>query len=305
MAFVDGPSLAQVLADGPLPPREAAQVVQQVAEAIAYAHSRGVIHRDLKPANVLLARHDDRGTGGSKSAIKISSTPEHPDRAGLFEPKVTDFGLAKRAEGATELTGTGQILGTPSYMPPEQASGKTKEIGPAADVYSLGAILYGALTGHPPFQAADPLDTLMQVIRNEPLPPRQLNPQVPKDLETICLKCLQKEPHKRYGTAQELADDLARFLEGRPVAARPVGVGEKSWRWAKRNPQVASLIALSFAFLLTAAALAKLLYDINAHPEDPPSRPTSRISHGMRAASSWFRCRRLAESRFGTQRPEN
>ena len=210
MAFVEGESLAHKVALGPLPPREAAQIMKKVAEAIAYAHGEGVIHRDLKPANVLL------------------------DKDG--EPRVTDFGLAKRIDteslsvasggrqppddqpahagrspAAANLTATGQVLGTPSYMPPEQAAGRRSDIGPTADVYALGAVLYCRVTGRPPFQAASPLDTLLQVLDQEPLSPRQLNPTVPRDLETICMKCLEKEPRKRYASAQDLADELRRF----------------------------------------------------------------------------------------------
>jgi serine/threonine protein kinase len=178
MGFVEGDSLAGRVKDGPLPQREAAELVQTIAQAIAYAHSMGIIHRDLKPANALLDQHG--------------------------QPKVTDFGLAKKTEADSQLTGTGQILGTPSYMPPEQASGNTKLVGPEADVYSLGAILYCLLTGRPPFQAANVLDTLMQVIEQEPLRVRQVNPSVSADLESICSKCLMKDPSLRYATAAEL-----------------------------------------------------------------------------------------------------
>jgi eukaryotic-like serine/threonine-protein kinase len=194
MGFVEGDSLASVVRGGPLPPNEAAGLVEKVAQAIAFAHSKGVIHRDLKPANVLL------------------------DGDGF--PKVTDFGLAKKTQTDSQLTGTGQILGTPSYMPPEQASGNTKKVGPEADVYSLGAILYCLLTGRPPFQAATVMDTLMQVIEQEPPPVRQLNSSVPADLEAICSKCLMKDASQRYATADDLVDDLQRFLSGETVSAR-------------------------------------------------------------------------------------
>ena len=176
MGFVEGQSLAQRLADGPLPPREAAALMVKVAEAIEYAHGRGVIHRDLKPGNILL------------------------DRNGY--PRVTDFGLAKKLQGDSGLTGSGQIMGTPSYMPPEQAGGKRGEVGPAADVYALGATLYALITGRPPFQAATAMDTVRQVISDEPIPPRRLNPAADRDIETICLKCLEKEPARRYASAQ-------------------------------------------------------------------------------------------------------
>jgi WD40 repeat protein/tRNA A-37 threonylcarbamoyl transferase component Bud32 len=230
MGFVEGDSLAAKVREGPLPPREAAELIEQVARAVAYAHERGIMHRDLKPANVLL------------------------DRDG--HPKVTDFGLARRAQGESHLTVSGQVVGTPSYMPPEQAEGKSDAIGPAADVYALGATLYCLLTGRPPFQAASVLETLKQVLEREALPPRQLNNAVPRDLETICLKCLQKQPTRRYPSAEALAADLAHFLAGEPIRARPVGRAEQLWRWCRRNPVVASLAAVTALLLVVAAVSA-------------------------------------------------
>ncbi len=223
MGYIEGESLAHRVADGPLPPREAAELVKKICDAMAYAHDRGVIHRDLKPANILI---DSNG-----------------------QPKVTDFGLAKKTEADSGLTGTGQILGTPAYMPPEQASGKT-DIGPLADVYSLGAILYCLLTGRPPFQAASPMDTLLQVLDQEPVAPKHLNLAVPIDLETICLKCLNKESFKRYDSANSLGVDLQRYLNGEPIRARPVGQAERVWRWCRRNPAIATLSMLAASFLL-------------------------------------------------------
>jgi eukaryotic-like serine/threonine-protein kinase len=216
MGFVEGTSLAVKVADGPLPPREAASLTMQVAEAMHYAHDRGVIHRDFKPGNVLL---DSQG-----------------------RPKVTDFGLAKKLQSDSGLTQTGQVMGTPSYMPPEQAEGK--EVGPPADVYALGAVLYCLLTGRPPFQAAPPMDTLIQVMEKEPVPPRQLNPSVPRDLETICLRCLEKGPGKRYASAEALANDLDRYLSGEPIVARPVTRSERAVKWARRKPAIAALMGL-------------------------------------------------------------
>ncbi len=250
MGYIDGPSLAAIVADGPLPSKEAAAIVEQIAEAIAYAHGRGVIHRDLKPANVLMARLDGGSGQRIAQAVTLSGTADHPRRQGHYVPKVTDFGLAKKIEGGGELTGTGQILGTPSYMPPEQASGHLDDFGASADIYSLGAILYCLLTGRPPFQSASVMDTLLQVLEQDPISPRQLNPQVPKDLETICLKCLQKDRRKRYATAQDLADELSRFQGGEPILARPVGRLERGWRWCQRKPIVASLISLAVLLLV-------------------------------------------------------
>lgn len=230
MDYVDGRSLAEIIREETLAPKAAAQLLRTTAEAVHYAHEQGTVHRDLKPANILL------------------------ESSG--QPQVTDFGLAKMLESVdeesrAELTASGQILGTPSYMSPEQASGKQELVGPASDIYSLGAILYACLTGRAPFVADSPVDTLMQVMNKEPVSPRDLNPSVPKDLETICLKCLTKEPHKRYGTAQELADDLGRFLEDRPVVARPVSRFSKTLRWCRRNPAVASLLILVLVSMAT------------------------------------------------------
>ena len=217
MGYIDGQSLAERLKDGPLPPLEAAQLIRKIAEAVDYANQQGVIHRDLKPGNVLITK------------------------AGI--PRITDFGLAKRIEEDTALTATGQILGTPSFMPPEQAAGRL-DVGPSADVYALGAILYDLLTGRPPFQAANVMDTLRQVLEREPIAPRQLNPTVPKDLETICLKCLNKTPDRRYGSAGQFGDDVRRWLDKEPILARPIGRWERAVHWCRRRPAVAALLAV-------------------------------------------------------------
>ena len=198
MRFVEGQTLAQRLANGPLRAREAAEILAPVADAIHYAHERGVLHRDLKPSNILL---DGSGT-----------------------PQVADFGLAKRLEGGRTITRSGDILGSPSYMPPEQAAGSRGRLGPHSDVYSLGAVLYHMLTGRPPFQAASPVDTLLGVLEQDPLPPRLLNPRVDRDLELIALKCLQKPPELRYASAAALAADLRAYLGGESIAARSSGV---------------------------------------------------------------------------------
>jgi tetratricopeptide (TPR) repeat protein/tRNA A-37 threonylcarbamoyl transferase component Bud32 len=234
LEFVDGPSLDKKIKGTPMPPAEAARLVQQLAVAMNYAHEHGIIHRDLKPANVLLA----------------------PDGT----PKIGDFGLAKRIEEDSGQTRTGAVLGTPSYMAPEQAEGKTKEVGPLSDQYSLGSILYELLTGRPPFKGSTILDTLQQVRTLEPVPPIEFQPGVPRDLETICLKTLQQEPVRRYASAGELAEDLRRFLAGEPILARPVGRAERLWRWCRRNPRVAGLTAavvgLVVVWGVTSTALA-------------------------------------------------
>ena len=223
MEFVGGRTLAQRVADGPLPPREAARLAAVIARAVEHAHQHGILHRDLKPSNILLG-NSEPGTRNPEPKT------EHPDRGSGFrvpgselEPKVTDFGLAKRLDATHTLTSTGAVVGTPSYMAPEQAGGR-KDLTPAADVYSLGAILYELLTGRPPFQAAHPVDTLLLVLEQEPVRPRDLNPTVPRDLELICVKCLQKPADLRYATAGELAADLEAFAAGEPVSAQPSGL---------------------------------------------------------------------------------
>jgi tRNA A-37 threonylcarbamoyl transferase component Bud32 len=224
LEFCTGGSLDRKLKGTPLPPAEAARLVQTLAAAMQAAHEKNVIHRDLKPANVLLS---EDGT-----------------------PKITDFGLAKKLDDVGQ-TQSGAVMGTPSYMAPEQASGNTKEIGLSCDVYALGAILYELLTGRPPFKAATALETIKQVVGDEPVPPSRLKPGVPRDLETISLKCLHKEPGKRYASALALAEDLRRFQAGEPIAARPVGRVERGWRWCRRNPALAAaLMAVAAALLL-------------------------------------------------------
>jgi WD40 repeat protein/tetratricopeptide (TPR) repeat protein len=217
LEFCPGGSLSDQLDGTPWPGAKAAALVETLARAMNAAHERGIVHRDLKPANVLLAED------GS--------------------PRITDFGLAKKLEEDSGQTRSGAILGTPSYMAPEQAQGKVHEIAPAADTYALGAILYELLTGRPPFRAATPLETVLQVLADEPVPPARLNPAVPVDLQTICLKCLQKEPGRRYGSAQELAEDLRRFQAGEPIRARPLGSLRRAIKWVRRRPLVAGLLA--------------------------------------------------------------
>jgi WD40 repeat protein/CubicO group peptidase (beta-lactamase class C family)/Flp pilus assembly protein TadD len=233
LEYVAGGPLDRALAGTPQPPRAAAALVEQLARAMDYAHAQGVVHRDLKPGNVLLAACGLAGGG--------APPPAKPQAA--FVPKITDFGLAKRVEGGSDLTRTGAIVGTPSYMAPEQA-GSGPPVGPPADIYALGAILYECLVGRPPFKAATPLDTVMQVVHDEPVTVRRLQPKCPRDLETITLKCLQKAPARRYATAGELAEDLRRFLGGEPIRARPVGPVERAAKWARRRPAAAALLAV-------------------------------------------------------------
>jgi serine/threonine protein kinase/WD40 repeat protein/thiol-disulfide isomerase/thioredoxin len=267
MGFVEGSSLAAKIADGPLNAGEAAQLVKAVAEAVQYAHDKGVIHRDLKPANVLLAESrepraeskEPERTGSSASSRSSPSALRSSPSALRSRPRVTDFGLAKKVGGEDQLTTSGQVLGTPSYMPPEQAAGKLDQVGVASDVYALGAILYALITGRPPFQAANPLDTLMQVLERDPVPPRTLNPRIRRDLETIALRCLEKDPRRRYASAQELADELERFLNGEPILARPIGTLHRGWRWCKRRPVVAGLSAAVACLVLFVAIASPLV----------------------------------------------
>jgi serine/threonine-protein kinase len=229
MKFIEGTTLARRLAEGPLPPAEAAALLAPVCRAIHYAHQRGVLHRDLKPSNILI------------------------DREG--RPHVGDFGLAKRIDADASLTQSGAILGTPSYMAPEQAAGGRGAIGPACDVYSLGAILYQMLTGRPPFQAASPLDTILLVLEQDPVPPRVLNPKADPDLEMIALKCLQKSPEQRYPTASALADDLDAFLAGEPVSARSMSLRALATRLLGETHHAAILENWGFLWVCHSFAL--------------------------------------------------
>jgi serine/threonine-protein kinase len=224
LEFVDGGSLSEKVHRQPQPPRNAAYLIETLARAMAYAHQHGIIHRDLKPANVLLTSHGIR--------------------------KIADFGLAKRLEVDASPTKSGALLGTPSYMAPEQARGEIHGVGPAADIYALGAMLYELLTGRAPFQTANPMETLVRVTQEEVVPPSRLQPAIPHDMEVICLKCLQKEPGKRYATAEDLAEDLRRFLSGEPIRARPISGLERWWRWCKRNPKLAGAAAAILVLLL-------------------------------------------------------
>lgn len=233
MEYVAGGTLSERLKASPLRPDEAAKLVVKLARAMQHAHEQNILHRDLKPSNVLLeASHPNDGKGTA------------------LEPKIADFGLAKKLDDDdSKLTRTGDIFGSPSYMSPEQASGVMK-FTPAVDVYALGAILYECLTGRPPFMSPEPMLTIMMVLSNDPVPPRQVQPKLPLDLDTICLKCLEKQPKKRYASASELADDLERFLEGKPIRARPIGKLERTIKWAKRQPWQAAVVGLAAAILI-------------------------------------------------------
>jgi len=228
MEFIDGPTLGQKAQDQLPTPVEAAKYVQQIAEAIEASHQAGILHRDLKPANVMI------------------------DKAGQI--KVMDFGLAKRLGEDEHRTRTGEIIGTPSYMAPEQASGVVKQVGPPCDVYATGAILYSLLTGRAPFATPEIMQTIMLVLTADPVPPRTLQPRIPVDLETICLKCLEKQPRKRYATAAQLAEDLKRFLDNRPVHARQTPSWEKAFKWVRRNPASATIVAAALFAIVAGIA---------------------------------------------------
>ncbi len=241
MAYIAGPNLAQVLDGRPQEARTAAQLIEGLARAIHAAHQCGIIHRDLKPANVLLELRPDsssavRGLAGRRTAI-----------LGEYEPRITDFGLAKDQSSDRRLTLSGTALGTPCYMAPEQVRSRPGGVGPAADVYALGSILYEMLTGRPPFDAASPAETITQLLLDAPLSPSRLQPRLPRDLVTICLKCLEKSPRRRYASAWELAEDVRRVLADKPIRARPVGLIEQAYRWCRRHPLVAAVAALSAA----------------------------------------------------------
>ena len=249
MEFVEGETLADRIQKATLAPRSAAQLLERVASAIHYAHDMGVLHRDLKPSNILIEE---------KEVAADRTSPDGVSRTGSadllhWQPKVIDFGLSKWLQFESRISHAGSFLGTPAYMPPEQIDA-TREIGPTADVYSLGIVLYECLVGQTPFKGESLEATLQKIREQDPLPPRTVNPLVPRDLEVICLKCLRKDPAKRYQTAQELVDDLQNYISGKPIQARAVGTLEKTWQWSRRNRPLAA--ALSFSLILLVGLVA-------------------------------------------------
>jgi eukaryotic-like serine/threonine-protein kinase len=307
LEYVDGGTLAQHLAGQPHPPVAAAELVETLARTVHAAHQAGVVHRDLKPANILLHNGEARMTNDERSPKPQARNPKErsPGASALGLrpsfvlghssfgiPKIADFGLAKRLDGEKGLTRTGAVMGTPGYMAPEQAQARKNAIGPATDVYALGAILYQALTGLPPFVGPEAVDILMQVVHRDPVSVRRLQPKVPPDLETICHKCLQKEPARRYLGALALADDLRRFLDGRPIQARPVSAFERCWRWGRRNPGVAGLaLALGLVLVTSLVAVTALWLRAEAsgrRAEEQQRRAARNLEEARRAVREHF-----------------
>jgi tetratricopeptide (TPR) repeat protein len=273
MKLVGGGSLVPLIERYKDDPKAAARLVAEASEAVAHAHARGILHRDLKPANILV---DEEG-----------------------RPHVTDFGLAKRVEGDGELTQSGAILGTPAYMAPEQATGRRGSVTTATDVYGLGAVLYALLTGRAPFVGDSVVETLDAVRTRPPEPPARLNPRVPRDLETICLKCLEKDPRRRYATAQALADELRAWLDARPISARRVGAAERAWLWCRRKPAVAALAAaVALAVVGGAAATIAVQARANAALRSKNDELTAAYGREAEANAGLAEANRRVEQRY-------
>ena len=281
MQYIEGPSLDQVVRDGPMDNHRAATLVRSVALAVDYAHRQGILHRDLKPHNILV-RQGEQGTAADSSKLDSKSSAATGEALSSERAFVADFGLAKYlGEGREAATHTGEVMGSPSYMSPEQAQDASR-CTPASDIYGLGATLYELLTGRPPFRGVSALETLRQVIEQEPVAPRDLNSGVDLDLETITLKALAKEPSRRYTSAAQMADDLQRYLQAEPIEARPIGRGERALRWCRRNPVVASLVC-GIAALLLVVAVVSAGYSVRL------SQHAHRESSAREEAESYFR----------------
>ncbi len=276
MEYVDSGTLADYLHGIPQPPRETAAFVERIARAVAYAHEQGIVHRDLKPANILLASQPQSSTASERQQQSLAGR-RLPLEA--FQPKVADFGLAKTLDEDVDLTRSNAVLGTPTYLAPEQIR-ESSASGPSCDIYALGVLLYEMLCGRLPLVGPTILATLRLVAGAEPMPPRRLEPQVPRALETICLKCLAKDPARRYATVLELAEDLRRFCEGRPIRARRVGWSERTWLWSRRNPLVAGLTACLVATLVAGGyALVLLMIRINRHAAEAEAQAQRANEH--------------------------
>jgi serine/threonine protein kinase/tetratricopeptide (TPR) repeat protein len=287
LELVAGRSLAQELAGSPLQPAQAARLVELLARAMHYAHQQGIVHRDLKPANILLSKAIGQRSHANDPTPPMDDPEQGTGDRGQGTPKITDFGLAKRLDPGMTETPSGAIVGTVGYMAPEQAAGQPREVGPAADVYALGTILYETLTGRPPFQGANVFETLEQVRSQDPVPPSHLQPKVPHDLGTICLKCLHKEPARRYGSAAELAEDLHRFQAGEPICARPVAAWERGWKWLRRHPALGTLLAASalLVLLVTVGSFVSLLIWRDAYGRELSAHEATERQRGRADAN--------------------